>query len=439
MNAKRFVALILVFAVTAIFSVGNTYAQEGDENTEAISGPAEVVPSAPDEAIGDAVEDPSQILDAGVEPDPYALEEEVKVNGLLEPAGGNEALVEDAILSDGIPVQGRVSSTAGAPLHGSYDITLALYTVAAGGTALCIDTDTVAVVNGLFTAVLNGCTTSDISGQQLYLGIKVGSDPEMTPRQPVYATPYAHSLRPDAIINNTGTGHGLTVQSASSGLANTALVAENTNMTSGIALRAIVHGNDAAMVSSNGGTGPLLKGFGGDGGEDEFRINNDGTLETKADSYLWIPGDAFIKNRSTDSTRWDIQNNGSALIWRGSSAGTKFVYIPITLPSVLYGQPVEIERITVYYRCQNGANNYITETYMYKQTSASGQVTLIGDGADHKSDLASSYTLTLETDDRYLSAGQGGLGLNIGLNFANDSEYIQLGGIRLQLGHHELY
>lgn len=35
---------------------------------------------------------------------------------------------------------------------------------------------------------------------------------------------------------------------------------------------------DATAVLSNDGSGPLLKGFGGNGGEDEFRINNDGTM-----------------------------------------------------------------------------------------------------------------------------------------------------------------
>ncbi len=35
---------------------------------------------------------------------------------------------------------------------------------------------------------------------------------------------------------------------------------------------------DATAVFSNDGSGPLLKGFGSNGGEDEFRFNNDGTL-----------------------------------------------------------------------------------------------------------------------------------------------------------------
>ena len=32
-----------------------------------------------------------------------------------------------------------------------------------------------------------------------------------------------------------------------------------------------------------------------------------------------------------------------------------------------------------------------------------------------------------------------GLGLHLALRFANNTHYIQIGGIRLQLGHHDLY
>jgi hypothetical protein len=439
MKIRRIVGLWLMATLVIVAVSGYAHAQESDENSE--TGAVEDLgpPPPPDEEIGDAVADPSQMLDATLEPDASTVEEVLDLAGDVEPAEADEVVAGDAVLSNGVPVQGRVATSAGAPLHGSYDIRLALYTVASGGTAVCSDTDTVNVVNGLFASVLNGCSTSDISGQQLYLGITVGTDPEMTPRQPIFATPYAHSLRPDAIVENTGSGHGLTVKSAGSGLANSALVADNTNTTSGVAFRAIARGDDAAIVSSSTGTGAIFKGFGGDGGEDEVRINNDGSLQVKQDSYLWIPGDAFIKNNSSDSTSWDIQNNGAARLRSGGVPGSKYIYFPITLPSVLYGQPVEVERITVYYRCQNGANNYIFETYMYKQTDADSAVTLIAHAPDHTSNVASSYTLNLTSDDRYLSAGQGALGLNLGLSFANNTDYIQIAGIRVQLGHHDLY
>jgi len=108
-----------------------------------------------------------------------------------------------------VPIQGRLTDASGSPINGSRSITFRLYDVASGGTALCSDTDTVNVVNGLFNANMDNCSGEDINGRQLYLGIQVSGDPEMTPRQAIYAVPYAWSLRPGAIIGGSGAGDGL--------------------------------------------------------------------------------------------------------------------------------------------------------------------------------------------------------------------------------------
>ena len=63
------------------------------------------------------------------------------------------------------------------------------------------------VENGLFFSVIWGtCTSEEVDGRALYLGIQVGADPEMRPLQALYAVPYAYSLRPGAIINATLSG-----------------------------------------------------------------------------------------------------------------------------------------------------------------------------------------------------------------------------------------
>jgi hypothetical protein len=100
-----------------------------------------------------------------------------------------------------IPIQGRLTDDSGNPLDGSHAVTFRLYDTASGGTALCEDANTVSVDNGLFSTYMQGC--SKIDGRQLYLGVQVGSDPEMTPRQYVDNVPYAWSLRPGAIISHT--------------------------------------------------------------------------------------------------------------------------------------------------------------------------------------------------------------------------------------------
>ena len=173
-----------------------------------------------------------------------------------------------------VPIQGRLTDASGQPLDGGQTVTARLYGASTGGTALCSDTDTVSVDNGLFNMYLdgsNGCTASEIDGKKLYLGITVGSDPEMTPRQGIYPVPYAWSLRPGAIISDT--------------TSNAILHIENWH-TSGRGLRAYAmatsgenYGVVGASRSSSGYGGYFYNTAAGDGvkGEGWFGVYGDGT------------------------------------------------------------------------------------------------------------------------------------------------------------------
>jgi len=263
--------------------------------------------------------------------------------------------VEGAAVSSVVPIQGRLTDAGGNPLDGSYSVTARIYDVSTGGTALCDDTDPVTVDNGLFNMDMHGCSSSDIDGEQLYLGITVGSDPEMTPRQAIYPVPYAWTVKPGAIIKG-------------------------------------------------------------------------------ADSYLFVPGSAFVKNESDDSTRWAL-SGAAARVYRGATAGSKYIRIPITIPSVLYGQPVRVTYVRVYYRCQNGANNYITYTRLYKMTDADSWQYLVDDSTNRTSNTATSYSLATDSSYNTLSSTEGILVLYLQLAFANDTEYVQIAGVRLTLDH----
>jgi len=193
------------------------------------------------------------------------------------------------------------------------------------------------------------------------------------------------------------------------------------------------------LVVENEGSGPLIKGFGGDGGEDEFRLNNDGSIETKADSYIFISGNEFVKNVSDEDTQWDCQENGSVRIWSPTGAAIRVIYIPITLPGVLYGRAVEVESITIYYKCEDGTKSYIDGTFLYKQIDIDSRTTLVEDDTDRTSNTATSYTLDV---NHTLSSDQGILGLYFRLHLAPGNvynNYVQIGGVRIRLGHHHLY
>ena len=344
----------------------------------------------------------------------------------VDSSGPEEPALTESVLDDGIPIQGRLTDSHGHPLNGTYNIKFSLYKTNTGGTAVCSDTDSVAVSDGLFSAKMDWCTASDISGDQLYLGIKVGSDPEMTPRQPIYAVPYDHSLRPGATINYNGTAAAFNVYNQGNGWGVYAYSKGHD----------AVHGrsdaSDHAGVSGeNRGNGIGVYGYSLNGAA--LYLGGTGILESRAGSYIFVPGYAFVKNKSGDTTRWDVQTNGSVRIWRGGTTGNKAIYIPITLPGVLYGQPVKVESVRVYYKCQDGSNGYITGTYLNLQTDADSGTALISNSTDHKATVASSYSLTV---NHTLSANQGILGLYLNLHFSDDSHYVQIGGVRVTLRHY---
>lgn len=262
---------------------------------------------------------------------------------------------ELAVVNDIVQVQGRLTNASGLPLSQNVVIVASIYDAPTGGTLLCTDSDTVSVVDGLFTLEMDFCTASDFDGEGLWLGIRVGADAEMTPRQPIYAVPLAWGLRPGAIVRG-------------------------------------------------------------------------------ADSYVFIPGSALIKNQSSDTTTWDILSNGAARIRRGAAPGEKTIYVPIILPSVLYGQNVTIEHVQLYYRVSNGTNAYITRSVMNVQTSAEDFANVFDDGSNLTSTAAAIYAFSGLTNN-VISDTQGSVVMFIQMSFANDIDYVDLGGVRIRLGH----
>jgi hypothetical protein len=69
-----------------------------------------------------------------------------------------------------------------------------LYNTPSGGSALWNETKTISVTRGLFTTLLGNTTPlpqSAFNGQELFLGVAVGADPEATPRQRLAHVAYA--------------------------------------------------------------------------------------------------------------------------------------------------------------------------------------------------------------------------------------------------------
>jgi len=358
------------------------------------------------------------------------------------PEGAGDPPVESTI-----NYQGQLSDSEGSPVSGTYDMEFQFWDSVGGGSQVgsTITKNSVEVTNGLFSVKLD-VDQSDFNGQGLWLQMRVrpqsGSwDPWMDPRQDILPVPYALSLKPEARISGTvDDSPVLYVSNDGSGITAAGLWATSVNAagvygdsTYGIGVSGVGHDNSIGTQGYNTGSGIGVKGYSASG--TAISASGTGVIESTADSYIFISGYEFIRNVDTDSTRWDCQGNGSVQIWRGSTTGNKFIYIPITVPGVLYGQNVKVEQITIYYKCQDGTQNYIGNTCLWKQTSATGFVELVTDYTHRTSNAATSYTLTL-TSNNELSSDQGILSLHVRLDFADDTNYIQLGGVRLRLGHY---
>jgi hypothetical protein len=94
-----------------------------------------------------------------------------------------------------LPVQGVLSDADGTPLDGQVAVTFTLYDALAAGNVLHQEQQVVTVESGLFTVYLgSGTTTLDLSIFQMpdvWLGVAVESDPEMTPRFRIGTAPYS--------------------------------------------------------------------------------------------------------------------------------------------------------------------------------------------------------------------------------------------------------
>jgi hypothetical protein len=120
----------------------------------------------------------------------------------------------------------------------------------------------------------------------------------------------------------SNSSHGVYGKGSGVGLDDSGVLAEATNA-SGVALWAHSKSTDTTLVSSNDGSGPLFKGFGGDSGEHEFIILNDGTVQqTRTASGLAKAGARVMCSNSTSAVEFSFNNvAGTITITNGASAG----------------------------------------------------------------------------------------------------------------------
>ncbi len=96
-----------------------------------------------------------------------------------------------------INFQGILRDGSGNPVaNGSYSVVFTIYDAPSGGTNLWSETQSVNTTSGLFTVLLGSVTpvpATAFDNPGRWLGIKVGADPEMTPRQRLSSVGYSYN------------------------------------------------------------------------------------------------------------------------------------------------------------------------------------------------------------------------------------------------------
>ena len=93
-----------------------------------------------------------------------------------------------------ISYQGLLNDDSGSPVNASVAVIFSLYDVDTGGVAFWSENQNIEVINGVFNVKLGSSTELDpaiFELDNLYLGIKVDSDTEMTPRQQITSSSYS--------------------------------------------------------------------------------------------------------------------------------------------------------------------------------------------------------------------------------------------------------
>lgn len=223
-----------------------------------------------------------------------------------------------------INFQGKLVNPDGTNVtDGSYSIVFTLYNAASAGSSLWTETQSVTLSNGIFqvnlgttclfntAAACNNNTPVDFNSDQLYLGIKVGSDAEMTPRIQFTAVPQAF---------NSEKLNGLTSSQFARTDANNTLTGTNSiQNTSATAL--VVQRASAGAVLFQADTLNQIVGVGSapTSGGATLQVNGSVSLTTlgSANSVTYLCRNSATNQIATCQTNV----NGSAFVQGGNSFG----------------------------------------------------------------------------------------------------------------------
>ena len=127
------------------------------------------------------------------------------------------ALILAAAITAAVPqminYQGRLTDPSGVPLDTTVSITFTIYDDSAAGSVIWTETQSsVTTTDGLFSVLLgsvNPISDTVFSDTVRYLGIKVGSDLELSPRRRIASVAYAHRSSQISTVDGAAGGGDL--------------------------------------------------------------------------------------------------------------------------------------------------------------------------------------------------------------------------------------
>lgn len=244
-----------------------------------------------------------------------------------------------------INYQGRLTNASGTPVpNGSYSVNFTLYDAPSGGVPQWGETQSVTTTNGLFTVQLGSVIlfSQDLfADTTLWLAIKVGADPEISPRTRLIAVPYAQNATIGGGWRDDGTGVRLN------------------NNADYVGIGTPTPNNPLHVVDVGGGIFPV-------------RIEGSNSLATVTELH-----------NSTSGSTWEVGVAGSDGVFFGSIApGSEYLYKQGTaFPSIVmtpnrrvgFGTGSPIAQLDVH------QPNDTIVGYFRAETASNGGAALVGD------------------------------------------------------------